>query len=85
MCSTPQKHLYPKLVNTVGFNQVAEQNTYPAAIVAFSVLAGRLPMPLPIGATPMVALEKGLMNLLMSPGNMAASWIEVRIVVLLTC
>lgn len=83
MCSTPQKHLYPKLVNTVGFNRVAEQNTYPAAIVAFSVLAGKLPMPLPIGATPMVAFEKGLMNLLMSPGNMAAGRIEVRIAVLL--
>lgn len=85
MCSTPQKHLCPKPVSIVGFNQVAEQNTHPAAIVAFSVLAGKMPMPLPIGATPMVALEKGLKNLLMSPGNMAAGRIEVRILVLLVC
>lgn len=62
--------------------QLAKRNTYPAAIVAFSVLAGRLFMPPPIGATPMVALENGLMNLLMSPGNMTASRIcvEARII-----
>lgn len=34
-------------------------------------------MPPPIGVTPIVALENGLMSLLMSPGNMTASRIEV--------
>lgn len=60
--------------------QLTKQNTYPAAIVAFSVLAGRLLMPPAIGATPMATLENGLMNLLMSSGNMAASGIETRMI-----
>lgn len=71
MCSTPQKHLYSELVSYRRRYKLGRaDHTYPAAIVAFSVLAGKLPMPLPIGATPIVVLENGLMNLLMSLGNM---------------